>query len=66
MPRQKNNNYLIYILGIIPVVWLSLLVAPNLKGNLLEIIENILLMNILIPYQNLLAKEKLFYSVLSQ
>ena len=42
MPRQKNNNYLIYILGIIPVVWLSLLVAPNLKGNLLEIIENIL------------------------
>ena len=41
MPRQ-NNNYLIYVLGIIPTIWLSLLVAPNLKGNLLEIIENIL------------------------
>ena len=36
---MKKDNYLIYILGIIPVIWLGLLVAPISSKGLFNIIE---------------------------
>jgi len=40
-----NNNkdeYLIYIIGIIPVIWLSLIVAPYINDNIIDMLENII------------------------
>ena len=40
-----NNNkdeYLIYIIGIIPVIWLSLIVAPYINYNIFDMLENII------------------------
>ncbi|MDD4509313.1 MAG: type IV secretory system conjugative DNA transfer family protein [Oscillospiraceae bacterium] len=41
--KQDNprGNLLIYALGLIPVVWLGLLVAPAIKGGLPEILQNL-------------------------
>ena len=37
---DKKIARVIYILGIIPVIWLALLVAPYINGGLIEIIKN--------------------------
>lgn len=36
---KKNNDNIFYILGIIPIIWLALKIAPYVKGGLKEIIK---------------------------
>ena len=37
---EKKITKVLYFIGIIPVIWLALLVAPYTKGGLIEIIKN--------------------------
>ena len=37
---MKNNNKTIYIVGIIPIIWLSLLIAPSVNGGIPKIIKD--------------------------
>ena len=37
---KEDNNLVLYILGIIPVIWLSLLIAPSIDGGLPQIIRD--------------------------
>lgn len=40
MNDNKKLARIMYIIGIIPVIWLALLVAPYLKNGLVEVIKN--------------------------
>ncbi len=40
MNDEKKNIRILYFLGIIPVIWIALLLAPYFKGGLIEIIKN--------------------------
>ena len=40
MNDDKKITRVVYILGVIPVIWLALLVAPYINGGLIEIIKN--------------------------
>ena len=39
--QDKRVKYILYFLGIIPVIWLALLIAPNIENGLLSMLENI-------------------------
>lgn len=41
MPIRKSNDTLFYLIGIIPVVWLALLLAQSLGGGLPELMRNL-------------------------
>lgn len=41
MPIRKSNDTLFYLFGIIPVVWLALLLAQSLGGGLPELLRNL-------------------------
>ena len=41
MPIRKSNDTLFYLIGIIPVVWLALLLAQSLGGGLPEPLRNL-------------------------
>ena len=41
MPIRKSNDILFYLIGIIPVVWLALLLAQSLGGGLPELLRNL-------------------------
>ena len=38
-PDNKTGGLWLYALGLIPAVWLALLIAPSLSGGLSEILE---------------------------
>ena len=38
--KDKKTRYIIYFIGIIPVIWFSLIIAPTLKGGIFSIVEN--------------------------
>ena len=38
--KDKKTRYTLYLIGIIPVIWFSLIIAPILKGGILNIVEN--------------------------
>ena len=40
MQDEKRTRKIIYIIGIIPIIWFALLIAPYIKGGLLEIVKN--------------------------
>ena len=40
-PIRKSNDTLFYLIGIIPVVWLALLLAQSLDGGLPELLRNL-------------------------
>ena len=40
MQDDKRTRRIIYFIGIIPITWFALLIAPYLKGGLLEIFKN--------------------------
>ena len=40
MQDDKRTRKIIYIIGIIPIIWFALLIAPYLNGGLIEIIKN--------------------------
>lgn len=39
MRDDSATNKIVYILGIIPVIWIALLIAPYVDGGLIEIIK---------------------------
>ncbi|MBQ8766610.1 MAG: type IV secretory system conjugative DNA transfer family protein, partial [Clostridia bacterium] len=39
--KFSKTNLILYVCGLIPVIWLALLVAPYLDGGLVEIIKNL-------------------------
>lgn len=39
MRNDAKTNRILYIFGIIPVIWLALLIAPYIDGGLIEIIK---------------------------
>ncbi len=39
MTDNNKTNTVLYIIGIIPVIWLALLIAPYIDGGLIEIIK---------------------------
>ena len=39
MPIRKSNDTLFYLIGIIPVIWLALLLAQSLGGGLPELLR---------------------------
>ena len=41
MPIRKSNDTLFYLIGIIPVIWLALLLAQSLGGGLPELLRNL-------------------------
>ena len=41
MPIRKSNDTLFYLIGIIPVVWLALLLAQSLGGGLPELLRDL-------------------------
>lgn len=41
MKQNDNSNYVLYLLGVLPVVWLALLVAPHLNGGLVAILTGL-------------------------
>ena len=41
MPIRKSNDTLFYLIGIIPIVWLALLLAQSLGGGLPELLRNL-------------------------
>ena len=41
MPIRKSNDTLFYLIGIVPIVWLALLLAQSLGGGLLELLRNL-------------------------
>ena len=38
--KDKKTRYTLYFIGIIPVIWFSLIIAPILKGGIFSIVEN--------------------------
>lgn len=40
MEDEKKVTRVLYLIGIIPIIWLALLLAPYTKGGLIEIIKN--------------------------
>lgn len=39
MKYNKNNNLMLYLIGIIPVLWIALLISPYINGGIVEIIK---------------------------
>ena len=39
--QDKKTNYILYLIGIIPIIWIALLIAPNIDGGLFSILSNI-------------------------
>ena len=39
MIDNNKANTVLYIIGIIPVIWLALLIAPYIDGGLIEIVK---------------------------
>ena len=40
MQDGKQTRKIIYIIGIIPIIWFALLIAPYLNGGLIEVVKN--------------------------
>ena len=38
--KDENSSYFIYFLGLIPTIWIALLLAPSLDKGLLEVVNN--------------------------
>lgn len=41
MKDNTQNNTILYVVGIIPIIWLALLVAPYINGGLIEIVKEL-------------------------
>ena len=44
--EKRKQQIILFILGIIPVIWLSLIIAPNIDGGLIDIIKKLTPFNI--------------------
>lgn len=39
--EKRKQQIILFILGIIPIIWLSLIIAPNIDGGLIDIIKKL-------------------------
>ena len=39
--RFSRERFILYVCGLIPVVWIALLIAPTISGGLIEITQNL-------------------------
>ena len=39
--KDKKTRYIMYLIGIIPIIWFSLIIAPFIKGGLFSIVKNL-------------------------
>lgn len=39
--EKRKQQIILFILGIIPIIWLSLIIAPNIEGGLIDIIKKL-------------------------
>lgn len=70
--QDNKNKRIIYIFGLIPVIWFALLVAPSINGGIIKILNdfssinyfNIIVLTILILYGAKIVLKLFFYFVL--
>ena len=37
---KKDNNKYLYLIGLIPIIWIALLIAPSISGGLPAIVKD--------------------------
>lgn len=63
MNKNNKDEYIIYLIGIIPVIWLSLIVAPYIHDNIFDIFDNIM-NNIATPFKIRLVSDSLEIAII--
>lgn len=63
MNKNNKDEYIIYLIGIIPVIWLSLIVAPYLHDNIFDMFDNIM-NNIATPFKIRLVSDSLEVAII--
>lgn len=63
MNKSNKDEYIIYLIGIIPVIWLSLIVAPYIHDNIFDMFDNIM-NNIATPFKIRLVSDSLEVAII--
>ena len=63
MNKNNKDEYIIYLIGIIPVIWLSLIVAPYIHDNIFDMFDNIM-NNIATPLKIRLVSDSLEVAII--
>lgn len=63
MSKNNKDEYIIYLIGIIPVIWLSLIVAPYIHDNIFDMFDNIM-NNIATPFKIRLVSDSLEVAII--
>lgn len=63
MNKNNKDEYIIYLIGIIPVIWLSLIVAPYIHDNIFDMFDNIM-NNIATPFKIRLVSDSLEVTII--
>ena len=63
MNKNNKDEYIIYLIGIIPVIWLSLIVAPYIHDNIFDMFDNIM-NNITTPFKIRLVSDSLEVAII--
>ena len=63
MNKSNKDEYIIYLIGIIPVIWLSLIVAPYIHDNIFDMFDNIM-NNIATPFKIRLVSDSLEVTII--
>lgn len=63
MNKSNKDEYIIYLIGIIPVIWLSLIVAPYIHDNIFDMFDNIM-NNLATPFKIRLVSDSLEVAII--
>lgn len=63
MNKNNKDEYIIYLIGIIPVIWLSLIVAPYIHDNIFNMFDNIM-NNLATPFKIRLVSDSLEVTII--
>ena len=63
MNKNNKDEYIIYLIGIIPVIWLSLIMAPYIHDNIFDMFDNIM-NNIETPFKIRLVSDSLEVAII--
>lgn len=63
MNKNNKDEYIIYLIGIIPVIWLSLIVAPYIHDNIFDMFDNIM-NNIETPFKIRLVSDSIEVAII--
>ncbi len=63
MNKNNKDEYIIYLIGIIPVIWLSLIVAPYIHDNIFDMFDNIM-NSIATPFKIRLVSDSLEVAII--